>query len=166
MDAKTFAFIHHQGQNYGDNSFMSHLHQVKIIVEKYLSDNSIIQAAYLHDILEDTNCTYMDLYNVFGEKTANVIWLVTDPKGENRKERKKKLYQKIEEAKLVFDGNVFNGVYLIKAADRLVNLQNCKNGSKHMIYMYKQEHEEFQKHFYCILYHDIWNEMDKILIDV
>jgi GTP diphosphokinase / guanosine-3',5'-bis(diphosphate) 3'-diphosphatase len=77
-DAEYFAWGYHRKQI--DDDGKSHFEHVKQVVNilKTLTDNkTIINAGWLHDILEDTNVTYDELAQRFGVKVANIVKEVT-----------------------------------------------------------------------------------------
>lgn len=74
------AMKHHAGQMYGKYSYMLHLEEVaghvKDIVRKGLfkclglDRETLICLAYLHDILEDTDCSVIEADSVLADDTA------------------------------------------------------------------------------------------------
>ncbi len=74
--AREFAIQYHGDQKYGDKPYVYHLD----MVYKNL-DNTCLDwcrcAAYLHDVLEDTDCEYEDLYNNFGMFVADAVLRLT-----------------------------------------------------------------------------------------
>ena len=90
------------------NPYIMHCAKVVELVSRVTTDKEIIAAAWLHDTLEDTDTTYDQLKEEFGERIANLVHEVTH------------------------DGSKENGYYfprlkskdaiLIKFADRLHNL--------------------------------------------
>ena len=74
------AMKHHAGQMYGKYSYMLHLEEVaghvKDIVRKGLfkclglDRETLICLAYLHDILEDTDCSIIEVDSVLADDTA------------------------------------------------------------------------------------------------
>jgi len=167
FSAKEFATIYHDGQEYGDDLYVKHLEEVDKTVRKYLSRNNIafrnelLSATWLHDILEDTQCTFDILCNHFGKEVSVIVWMVSDPQGRNRRERKKKLYMKFRNASFSsFDEGLVQCACLLKAADRLVNLRQAK---EEFLEMYRGEHTSFKNAFYNVKFDELWKEMEEIL---
>lgn len=149
--AMTLAAAAHVGQVYGDRPYIDHLIDVVEILFrfKYIhveekinvlcitgSEITLVQAALLHDAIEDTALTKEIIEEVVGERVADIVWRVTCEPGKNRKERYEKTYPKIKENK--------NAV-LIKLADRIANIENCIRTKDSRFKMYKKEYPEFEK---------------------
>jgi len=99
MNSRQIAIIYHDSQKYGMNPYVYHLDEVADIVRNWCYDNIhllyvdsqniLIDSAYLHDVLEDTYCPLEFIFDKFGEEVAKIVWLVTDPIGDSRKQKKK-----------------------------------------------------------------------------
>lgn len=78
--ARKFAIQHHGDQKYGDKPYVYHLDCVFNKLDTSFPYSSRVGAvAYLHDILEDTDCEYEDLEKNFGFVIAdNVLRLTKD----------------------------------------------------------------------------------------
>ena len=133
--ARSFAEKFHAGKKYGEHDYIVHLDDVYFITIEFGLDEDIQVAAYLHDILEDTNCTFEELWKQFGWTVAILVFMVTDEDGINRKERKSKTYAKTaSSAKAI----------LLKLSDRIANVRNAlKTRNTGLIRMYKNEHAIF-----------------------
>ncbi|MBP3958318.1 bifunctional (p)ppGpp synthetase/guanosine-3',5'-bis(diphosphate) 3'-pyrophosphohydrolase [Gemmata sp. G18] len=70
---------HQQKRKYTGEPYVNHCSSVARIVAEYTSDEAVIAAAILHDVLEDTEVTESELRNVFGERVAALVAEVTDP---------------------------------------------------------------------------------------
>ncbi len=77
--ARTFAAVRHSGQkdDEGEDYYMNHVLSVGEAVSILTNDEDIICAAFLHDILEDTNTTYEELVKEFGKRVADFVNEVT-----------------------------------------------------------------------------------------
>src|SRR6185312_7257795 len=77
----------HQGQLYGKNvSYSKHLEDVVETLHTFgLYSDIIIAAAWLHDVLEDTNTLHFKLLDLFGNEIYNIVYAVTEPICGNRK---------------------------------------------------------------------------------
>ena len=51
-----------------------------LVDEFYINDLDILIAAFLHDTLEDTDTTYMEIENVFSKNVADLVEEVSHPK--------------------------------------------------------------------------------------
>jgi len=68
----------------------------QILKDEFNVENQdILIAGLLHDTLEDTNTTYQEIVDIFGEEVANMVEEVSHPKDYNA-EQKKEYYQKIK----------------------------------------------------------------------
>lgn len=84
--ANNLAQHFHRGQKYGEYDYFEY--HLRGVVE-LLSEVSIlpvnedmISVALLHDILEDTSCTYETLENIFGFTVAASVSILTKTEGE------------------------------------------------------------------------------------
>ena len=92
--ARQLALHFHGDQKYGDKNYFGH-HLVGVyrkVMSKYadnlIPENLAIEdlacVAYLHDILEDTNCELATLENIFGEVISDAVLLMTKDIGTSR----------------------------------------------------------------------------------
>ena len=56
---------------------------------------NLLVAAWLHDVLEDTEITKTELEEKFGPVVAEIVYTLSDDKGSSRDERKANFYKKI-----------------------------------------------------------------------
>lgn len=138
--ALDFAKAAHARQTYGKMPYHMHCCAVGMSVsnEAYIrrlpNSETLVCAAILHDVLEDTETTFDQLKEEFGEDVAKLVEAVTDCPGKNRKEKKVKTYSKIREAG--------SDAILIKLCDRISNLRHSRNSS--LGKMYKKEAKAFK----------------------
>lgn len=132
--ARDFAIKWHGDQKYGNEPYIVHLDHVNEITRRFELPINIQIAAYLHDILEDTDCIFEEVWDEFGWEIAQLVFLVTDEDGDNRRERKQKTYPKISSNP---------GAVLLKICDRLANIEQAKQNNIGLFNMYKREHNEF-----------------------
>lgn len=156
--AKEFAVKAHGLQKYGNKPYIVHLNDVVSHLKDYGETAQII--GYLHDVIEDTNISYDEVKEIFGEYVADCVAIVTDEPGANRKERKTKTYKKM--------ANVSGDLQLaltVKAADRLSNIQACNvGGNESLMAMYKKEHSTFLKSVYRKgLCDRIWQQIEEVM---
>ena len=87
-----------------------------LIKEANTRADEVLTVAALHDVLEDTECTYEDLKREFGQSVADCVQLLT---------RDRENGQTFEEyAKEIFENEEFKYARKIKLADRLHNLRS------------------------------------------
>ena len=80
-----------QTRKYTGEPYVAHCSSVAKIVEQYDNDIYVLQAALLHDTVEDTSVTNDRIKLVFGERVAKLVEELTDvskPSDGNRKVRK------------------------------------------------------------------------------
>jgi (p)ppGpp synthase/HD superfamily hydrolase len=75
-----FATEKHLGQTRknGVTEYITHPIGVAKIVEKYGGDEAQIQIALLHDVLEDCDCTDLEIYEAFGQDVADGVIALTN----------------------------------------------------------------------------------------
>ena len=151
--AEIFAIAAHGNQQYGFHPYHKHLKDVVDICEPYGAERQVL--AWLHDVLEDTNCKMEQLIHVFGLSTANLVKLLTDPDAPTRSERKLLLNV------ILSDPETPSSVLIVKAADRLANVRHSCLGNNLMLEKYRKEHQSFRNACYRDRLCDpIWQELD------
>jgi (p)ppGpp synthase/HD superfamily hydrolase len=104
--------------------------------EESLRD-SVILAAWGHDLIEDTRVSYNDVKMNLGFIAAEIIYAVTNEKGKNRKERANdKYYEGIRNTP---------GAVFVKLCDRIANVQYSKMTGSRMFEMYMKENRNFME---------------------
>lgn len=121
--ALEFAKKKHEGQLRDEGvPYFEHIRAVMeiLIHEANTFDDTILTIAALHDVIEDTDCTYGEVAKEFGENIADAVNLLT-----------RKPNQSFDEyAKAIFESNEFPYARKIKLADRLHNLRTLPNTKK------------------------------------
>ncbi|XP_013784971.1 guanosine-3',5'-bis(diphosphate) 3'-pyrophosphohydrolase MESH1-like [Limulus polyphemus] len=87
-----------------------------LTLEGGVTDLNVIQAALLHDTVEDTNTTFEEIEEIFGRKIRDIVYEVTDDKTLPKLERKR---LQIEHAP-----HCTYEAKLVKLADKLYNLRD------------------------------------------
>jgi (p)ppGpp synthase/HD superfamily hydrolase len=92
-EAFIFANEAHSGMVRKSNSnipYIMHPIEVATILSESSTDFSleVLAAAFLHDVVEDTYFTLVDITNAFGEKVANLVGANTEDKTKSWEERK------------------------------------------------------------------------------
>lgn len=118
-----FALTKHKGQFRlnGEPYIVHPLHVLKTAMQ-FSSDKDVMQAALLHDVVEDTNTPLNQIEFLFGEKTASLVEELTLPKTVQRKEKGDYLAGKV----LILS----NDALLLKLCDRLDNIKTLFSLSK------------------------------------
>ncbi len=153
--AKEFAIDAHWGQMYGTKPYLHHLDQVAQVCRKHHLPDYVIAAAYLHDVVEDTDVHADQISAHFGYELATLVYAVTDCEGANRKERKAKTYPKILSHPY--------GVHL-KLADRIANLTACAVAKDTGLFdMYCKEAQGFENALKTPnVAENMWAQLDSI----
>lgn len=116
--ALEFAKEKHEGQVRDEGTpYYEHIKGTMeiLINEANTREDEVLTVAALHDILEDTDCTYEELKAKFGERVADCVQLLTWD-WENG--------QSFEDyAKGIFESKDFKYARKVKLADRLHNLR-------------------------------------------
>lgn len=150
--AKFFASVKHSSQKYGSLPYTHHLSAVEQVLRRFtVTDENLLTAAWLHDVLEDTDTKAKEITELFGPAVATLVIAVTNEPGENRKVRAALTYPKIR---------AVVGATCLKLADRIANVEN--GGSQ--VNMYKKEYEDFKRALYTTgEYEDMWKHLDSLM---
>lgn len=131
-DAYAFAAMKHKGQkdDLGMDYFEAHILNVVSILEQCGKEvtEEMMCAAYLHDTLEDTETTYEELVETFGEKVADLVKELTH---EGKADEKGYYFPHLKSKEAI----------IIKVADRLSNLtrMSCWDKSRQEHYLKKSK---------------------------
>ncbi|CAD5115734.1 DgyrCDS4680 [Dimorphilus gyrociliatus] len=126
VETVNFAAIKHKAQRRKDpekTPYINHpIGVARILTEEgKVNDLSVLQAAILHDTVEDTDTTIEEIKEKFGDKVAGIVAEVTDdkhlPKSERKRLQIENAPKKSKEAKLV------------KLADKLYNLRDLNRAT-------------------------------------
>jgi len=129
--AQALAVEAHKEQKYGTQPYINHISDVVKRVKTITQDPEVIAAAWLHDVVEDTQVTIGDIERQFGKNVAAMVWAVTGV-GQDRAAKMANAIEKIAQTP---------GAELVKSADRLSNAQASKDENKMKLYQrYKDEH--------------------------
>ncbi|MFQ6752614.1 MAG: HD domain-containing protein [Clostridia bacterium] len=121
--ALEFATKKHHGQMRKDGVTPYIVHPVGVadLVAEFAQDNeyldTMLVAALLHDTLEDTDTTYEEIYETFGDSVADIVDELTSDKEACKRIGKGK-YLKIKMQ------NMSEEALTIKIADRLYNMRD------------------------------------------
>ncbi|TIA92942.1 hypothetical protein E3P99_00375 [Wallemia hederae] len=122
LSAVTFASVKHSEQRRKDIDGTPYINHV-IGVAQLLASNGhtsvhTLQAAILHDTVEDTATTLDELRDVFGERVASIVHECTDDKSLPKQARK--------QAQIDKAGCVSIEAQQVKLADKLYNLRDLQ----------------------------------------
>jgi (p)ppGpp synthase/HD superfamily hydrolase len=151
--AAVFAEAAHEGQTYSNNRpYFTHLKDTYAIACIYELSEQVKVATFLHDILEDTDVTYQELVDMFGQEVADLVEAVTDKPGKDRAERHRKTYPLLRKAG--------PEAVSLKLADRAANMINSIDTDYKDLY--QSEYPIFKKYLY------VPGEFDKLweLLDI
>jgi (p)ppGpp synthase/HD superfamily hydrolase len=159
-EIEDFATQRHADQKYGDQPYSEHLKEVAQVVRRFGYEfkpaelELLLEGAFLHDTLEDTQTTREELTELFGVELSDLVYAVSDEQGKTRKERKAKTYPKM----------IANGLAIaLKLADRIANVENCIKTKSSLLDMYKKEQEVFKKHLYNGKFLAMWVHLEGLI---
>ncbi|MCB0351448.1 MAG: bifunctional (p)ppGpp synthetase/guanosine-3',5'-bis(diphosphate) 3'-pyrophosphohydrolase [Bdellovibrionales bacterium] len=134
-EAIIFAKAHHKGQfrKFDGLPYITHPIRVAEIVKKHSQDFELIIAAYLHDLLEDTAVTRIQIEQRFGKRVASIVSELTTNEDKLDELGSKTTYLTQKMMAMSF------GALLIKLADRLDNVSDFENADPHFILQYRLE---------------------------
>lgn len=146
-----FAEEAHGDQKYGELPYLKHLSDVVQVLGRFgykrtgefldphVRADRLVAAAWLHDVLEDTDVSYEELRDLFGCEIAYLVGNVTSAKGKNRQERNKLTYPKVRRSV---------EAVILKLADRIANVESCRETDNSLLKTYKKEWPSFRKALY------------------
>jgi (p)ppGpp synthase/HD superfamily hydrolase len=123
--AVQFAVRHHGDQTRPTGApYAEHLLEaLEVLVRGAgVTDPEILQAAVLHDVVEDTPCSLDDVRLAFGGRVAELVGWVTKPEpaaGVDRKAAKEAYLSRLQDAP--------DDAVQVKLADRVSNVQTLRN---------------------------------------
>jgi (p)ppGpp synthase/HD superfamily hydrolase len=153
--AQAFAVSSHGDQKYGEQPYAVHLAHVTEVLKRFgITDEDLIVAGWLHDTVEDTSATLLQIEAMFGRRVMDLVYRVTNEQGKNRKERHEKTYPKIQESE---------DATTLKLADRIANTEaSLEDEGKFK--MYQKEYESFRLKLYKPGKHDsMWRHLDFLM---
>jgi guanosine-3',5'-bis(diphosphate) 3'-pyrophosphohydrolase len=157
-EARTYAIEKHGSQLYGDKPYVYHLDLVFEKLKDFPLEFRL--AAYLHDVIEDTEDkekATQEIKDKFGEEVYQLVYAVSGV-GANRKERKESMIEKLLAHPKAID---------LKMADRLVNIEESAKNNERLYKMYKEEHASYDALFSKgnpVLYQMILKALDLPLV--
>ena len=142
-EAIIYATIMHQGKvrKLGNIPYILHPLEVAQILSTMTTDQDVITAGILHDIVEDTDGTLPEIEKRFGERVAFLVSSETenDYPGESRDASWKR---RKEESLKVLRNTDDQGVRMLWLADKLANIRSVAgNYSEHGEKLWKSFHQ-------------------------
>lgn len=144
QNAFAFAMIKHYGQERKytpGEPYIVHPIMVAGLVQSHGGDRNMVAAAFLHDVLEDTDATVDQLVHYFNADVANLVIELTDvfvkPEQGNRKQRKE-----LERARL---SEISARAQTIKLADIIDNTDDIVEHDQNFAKVYLAEIAETLK---------------------
>lgn len=161
--AAAYADAAHEGQTYGEDArrglpgypYIFHvLHAYKVAQRFAIADEGILCAILLHDVLEDTDREYLEIYDLFGPRVAMLVDAVTNMSGANRRERHEKTYPRIAACP---------GATGVKLCDRIANVEHSLKYDSPQIGMYRKEHAGFETALRTNEWSVLWSRLDVLM---
>jgi guanosine-3',5'-bis(diphosphate) 3'-pyrophosphohydrolase len=110
------------GQLKKDNTTLVYDHLKDVVLRLKtlgIADDDILCAAWLHDIIEDTNTSFEELQNLFGKKTTSLVLSLTKDKGLPKRTRNSQYVKQLKTSPIE--------AKLVKLCDIASNLQSVHN---------------------------------------
>lgn len=147
-DAVTLAMRMHAQQTYGGPHakvpYYVHLgHVVAVLLRFNHDDPDLIAAGWLHDVLEDTPFTYDDVRDGTNVRVADIVLLLTNGEGRNRRERQQAMYARMGAPSTSVSRRA--DAVTVKLADRIANVEASILAQDPRLAMYAKEHRGFHQ---------------------
>lgn len=158
------------GQMYGKNEYSYHLRQVRSVLKRFgfgpkdsLFGLKIGTAAWLHDIIEDTDVTLEQVRELYGEEISTTVLGVTKIDTDN--------IRGAEKLRLTYERTrLHRGSRILKLADRIANVEEglmlLFSGQKSKVHKYFEEWRLFSELIYVPGDADLmWRHLELLLTD-
>src|SRR5437764_5756179 len=124
--AYEFSLKHHAGQTRASGEpYLVHPLEVALILADMKIDPAAIAAGLLHDSVEDTSVTVVDIRKEFGEQVAHIVEGVTKINAIDFATREEQQAENLRKMMLAMVDDI--RVVLIKLADRLHNMRTLEH---------------------------------------
>ena len=153
--ARDFAILHHGDQRYGSEPYEVHLAEVAGILRSIGADRGQMQAAWLHDVVEDVKDMTCAIVAVeFNVDVSDLVWAVTGI-GHNRKTRVASVIPKLLACPRAVT---------LKQADRLGNGRRSQATSPEKFSMYRKEFGHFHRELRHLGDERLWQELEALFL--
>jgi len=156
--AMAFAIRAHRGQIYGDQPFWSHPKAAAEVARRFGLEETLQVAAWLHDVVEDTDIPLGQIEAEFGSEVAALVDAVTEPSGLTRRERHPAAWAKLRAAG--------PDAVAVKLSDRIANVESClatPKGRKGLFRMYAKEYLAFREALGGLGPEEMWDWLDQLM---
>jgi len=124
--AYDYSLIHHDGQTRASGEpYLVHPLEVALVLAEMKMDPVAIAAGLLHDSVEDTSVTIVDIRKEFGEQVAHIVEGVTKISKIDFATREEQQAENLRKMMLAMVDDI--RVVLIKLADRLHNMRTLEH---------------------------------------
>jgi guanosine-3',5'-bis(diphosphate) 3'-pyrophosphohydrolase len=124
--AYEFSQTHHAGQSRASGEpYLVHPLEVALVLAQMKMDTVAIAAGLLHDSVEDTSVTIVDIRKEFGEQVAHIVEGVTKISAIDFASREEQQAENLRKMMLAMVDDI--RVVLIKLADRLHNMRTLEH---------------------------------------
>src|SRR5882757_1050654 len=124
--AYEFSQLHHSGQTRASGEpYLAHTLQVALVLAEMKMDSVAVAAGLLHDSVEDTSVTIVDIRKEFGEQVAHIVEGVTKISQIDFSSREEQQAENLRKMMLAMVDDI--RVVLIKLADRLHNMRTLEH---------------------------------------
>ena len=158
QNIRMLAHFLHAKQTYGDEDYVHHIDSVvEVLLQYNIRYLEVLMAAYLHDVVEDTQATFKLIEEYFGTHQMEMVHALTNEPGMNRKERNLKTYLKLKDNR---------GALLVKLADRIANMEYSKKQRSRFFQMYADEYPGFRYALYSPDHAEakaLWDRLDELV---
>lgn len=158
MQAITYATIKHDGQRrkVDRTPYISHPYRVAMTLKIAGYENEVVIAGLLHDVVEDTDGTLIEIKDLFGEQVKKLVAYATEPKKTIPwEERKRHTIDGIKHAPL--------SAKLVVCADKIDNLQSILESERLLgtvMWESFQRGKESQQWYYQTMYESLIHGID------
>lgn len=131
--AKEFATSKHEGQfrKFGKVAYITHPANVAEIVDKFGGSPEMVAAAWLHDVVEESNVSLDEIKKLFGENVASLVKELTNPTDLDKSKKGQYLLDKMN--------TMSSDALTIKLADRLSNVSDFATAKPSFVQKYAPE---------------------------
>src|SRR5713226_1934036 len=125
-NAYDFSLKHHEGQSRASGEpYLVHPLEVALVLAEMKMDPAAVAAGLLHDSVEDTTVTIVDIRKDFGEQVAHIVEGVTKISKIDFVTREEQQAENLRKMMLAMVDDI--RVVLIKLADRLHNMRTLEH---------------------------------------